>query len=227
MALTLQPFPQNVIAVIWDFDKTLIPGYMQKPLFEHFGTNELEFWGEVNRLPAFYAAHGHPLFPTDIGYLSHVLTYVREGLFDGLSNSLLLKLGAKLEFFNGLPDFFDGLKKHIEEEPRFKQRDIKLEHYIVSTGLSQMIRGSAIHEHVDGVWGCELLGTTAPPRFELDPDVNPPPNADAPLTSIAYAIDNTTKTRAIFEINKGVNRHPQIDVNSLMPHEARRVPSIT
>jgi len=123
-----------------------------------------------------------------------------------------------------LPDFFDVLKRRIEDEPRFKQRDIKLEHYVVSTGLSQMIRGSAIHEHVDGVWGCELLGVTAPPHFKLKPEVTPTPDPDAPLTSIAYAIDNTTKTRAIFEINKGVNRHPQIDVNSLMPHEARRVP---
>ena len=34
------------------------------------------------------------------------------------------------------------------------------------------------------------------------------------LSSIAYAIDNTTKTRAVFEINKGVNKHREIDVNA-------------
>ena len=42
-----QLFLQNIIAFIWDFDKTLIPGYMQAPLFEHYKVNPKTFWKEV------------------------------------------------------------------------------------------------------------------------------------------------------------------------------------
>ena len=49
---------QNVVACVWDFDKTLIPGYMQKPLFEHFNVDENVFWSEVNQLPELYSARG-------------------------------------------------------------------------------------------------------------------------------------------------------------------------
>ena len=48
------PFEQNVIAVIWDFDKTLIPGNMQKPIFEHYNIRERDFWAENNQLPEKY-----------------------------------------------------------------------------------------------------------------------------------------------------------------------------
>jgi hypothetical protein len=215
-------FLQNVIAVIWDFDKTLIPGYMQVPIFERYDVDGPTFWKEVNALPAFYKEHGHPLFPNDIGYLSHVLTYIREGIFDGLSNSGLRELGQKIEFFPGLPDFFGEMKRNIEDNPEYRKCDITLEHYVVSTGLRQMILGSAIAPHVEDVWACELLGINAPPGLQSDTAATPA--EDAPLISIAYAIDNTTKTRAIFEINKGVNRHPEIDVNAKMEPEARRVP---
>ena len=44
----------NVIAVIWDFDKTLMPGYMQDPIFKHFNVNPIDFWKEVNELPQKY-----------------------------------------------------------------------------------------------------------------------------------------------------------------------------
>jgi hypothetical protein len=37
-------FTQNTIAVIWDFDKTLSPTYMQAPLFARYGVNEKDFW---------------------------------------------------------------------------------------------------------------------------------------------------------------------------------------
>ena len=42
-------FTQNTIALIWDFDKTLIPEYMQTPLFRRFGVDEPLFWQETNR----------------------------------------------------------------------------------------------------------------------------------------------------------------------------------
>jgi hypothetical protein len=217
-------FPQKVIAMIWDFDKTLIPGYMQDPLFRRFGVDAATFWAEVNALPDFYREHGYPLFPKDTGYLSHMLTYVREERFDGLTNAMLREFGRELEFFPGLPDFFPRIKALIEENDRFARHEITVEHYVVSTGLRQTILGSAIEPYVDGVWACEFLGMTARAGFLETPPEREDPQA-AVLRDVAYAIDNTTKTRAVFEINKGVNKHPdRITVNDTMAREHRRVP---
>lgn len=41
----------NIIAVIWDCDKTLIDGYMQDPIFEDYNINSSEFWQKVNAKP--------------------------------------------------------------------------------------------------------------------------------------------------------------------------------
>ena len=40
-------FSQNIVALVWDFDKTLIPGYMQEPMFRHYDVDADEFWAEV------------------------------------------------------------------------------------------------------------------------------------------------------------------------------------
>lgn len=63
---------------------------------------------------------------------------------------------------------------------------------------------------VDGIWGCELLET---PDEEGNPVIG----------EVLYTIDNTTKTRAIFEINKGIGKIDGIEVNSKIPEENRRV----
>ena len=42
----------NIIAIIWEFDKTLISNYMQTPMFEENGINATDFWKEVNDFPA-------------------------------------------------------------------------------------------------------------------------------------------------------------------------------
>ena len=45
---------QNIIAIIWDFDKTLVDGYMQDPIFREYGVDASAFWKEVNALPQKY-----------------------------------------------------------------------------------------------------------------------------------------------------------------------------
>lgn len=204
-------FTQTIIAVVWDFDKTLIPGYMQRPLFEHYGVDEGAFWREVNELSRIYRQRGSEQVSGEMNYLNHVLTYVRRGLFADLTNERLGELGGRLEFYPGLPEFFGELKDTVEREARYAHHDITLEHYVVSTGFTRTIRGSAIAPFLEGVWGCEFVE-------DLD--------SDSPtIAQIGYVLDNTTKTRAVFEINKGVNKHPeQIDVNAAVPESERRIP---
>ena len=84
-------FRQNVLAVVWDFDKTLISHYMQDPLFEAYGVDGPRFWTEVNALPALYRKRGVPVNPETI-YLNHLLAYVRAGRFPGLTNARLREL---------------------------------------------------------------------------------------------------------------------------------------
>ncbi|MDH3453269.1 MAG: haloacid dehalogenase-like hydrolase [Gammaproteobacteria bacterium] len=204
-------FSQNIIALVWDFDKTLIPGYMQEPLFRHYGVDAAAFWAEVNELPAEYLRRGVELTVSEILYLNHILDYTRRGIFAGLNNARLRAFGAELEFYPGLPEFFTELKQTVAAEERYAGYDITLEHYVVSTGLRQMILGSAIAGHLDGVWGCELLEDEH--------------EGQRLVSQLGYVLDNTTKTRAVFEINKGVNKHPgAIDVNAQMADSDRRVP---
>ena len=67
-------FLQNVIALVWDFDRTLIPGYMQGPLFARFRVEEAAFWREVNALPEYYQRRGLTLVSKDTLYLDHIIT---------------------------------------------------------------------------------------------------------------------------------------------------------
>ena len=90
-----------------------------------------------------------------------------------------------------------------------KEFNVRVEHYIVSTGFAEVIRGSALAPLVEGIWGCELIDSEG--------------DAEPVINEIAYTIDNTTKTRAIFEINKGVNKKNGAGLNAKMSDGQRRV----
>lgn len=213
---------QNIVACVWDFDKTLIPGYMQTPLFRHFGVPEKQFWQEVNQLPDYYRRHGQRVASETV-YLNHLLTYVRHGHLQGLNNRLLRDLGSQLSFYQGLPEFFQTLKETVRSRPEFIKHDIELEHYIISTGLAEMIRGSAIASQVENIYGCELVENPPPPGFMQQPELTLDPT-QSEVNQIGVMVDNTIKTRFIFEINKGTNKNPGIDVNAKIAPEDRRVP---
>jgi hypothetical protein len=72
-------FLRTTVAIIWDFDTTLIPGYMQDPLFRRFGVDASQFWREANALPQFYRQHGATRASMDTLYLNHILAYVKAG----------------------------------------------------------------------------------------------------------------------------------------------------
>jgi hypothetical protein len=127
-----------------------------------------------------------------------------------------------MSFYEGMPDFLELVRKSIESEPRFADHQIRVEHYIVSTGLRQMILGSAVAPFIDDVWACEFTELVAPPGYRQHQGQLFSP--DGEIRQLIYTIDNTTKTRALFEINKGTNKNSGIDVNAKMAREDRRVP---
>ncbi len=221
--------------MVWDCDKTLISSYMQEPLFRHFDVDGKKFWQEVNGLKAYYGKQGISV-NSDTSYLNHILTYVKSGLFKGLNNALLREFGKELKFYPGLPQFFGEVKSLINDDEKYKAFDIRLEHYVVSTGFAETIRGSAIAPFVDGIYGCEFIESPAQPGYLESFESGDVPSAAAGISNaatptaseisqIASALDNTSKTRYLFEINKGSNKYPEtIDVNSSIARESRRVP---
>lgn len=203
-------FAGHVIALIWDFDQTLIPGYMQAPLLKRFGIAEGPFWTEVNSLPAVYRRQGVHRVNEDTVYLNSILDHVRSGRMPGLSNALLRELGQSIAFHPGVQEFLAASTEMVAQDPLCKKHGIVLEHCVVSAGLREMILGSAIAPLLKDIYGCEFTQRETPQGPEID--------------RVAYVIDNTTKTRAIFEINKGTNIDPKVGVNDAIDPELRRVP---
>ena len=117
---------------------------------------------------------------------------------------------AKQKYYHGVPEIFKNLQRVVEENPKYREYNIKVEHYIVSTGMSAIIKGSAVMPYVEAIWGCDLIEGLDAEKHKI-------------ISEVGYTIDNTTKTRALFEINKGVPQHPEIDVNAKMSDALRRV----
>ena len=83
-----------------------------------------------------------------------MLALVLAGPLGGLNNKILFECGADIKFYPGLPEFFDQAKTYAREKPEYVKHEITVEHYIVSTGIAPMVRGSAIAPHIDGVFAC-------------------------------------------------------------------------
>jgi len=199
------PAPQNVLAVVYDFDQTLIPYFMQRVLFEKYHVNEKRFWDDNDTEIARVRERGINV-EEEFAYMNTVLRYVEQGRFPGLSNQILKDLGKRLEFYPGLPDFLPRIKSEIEDDPRYQSAGITLEHYVISTGFGETIRGSAVGPYLNGVFGAEFS------------------ERDGIVHYIARAIGFMKKTQYLHLINKGANVNLSIGVNDVVPKEERRIP---
>jgi hypothetical protein len=117
---------QNIIAVVYDFDHTLSPHYMQDhTILRQAGIDPAEFWPSCTKL---IKDKG---YDQELAYMRRMLDY--EAI-RSLSNQDLQKMGGQLTFFPGVPDFFGELNA-VVADPRYQEWDIHLEHYVVSSGL--------------------------------------------------------------------------------------------
>lgn len=198
----------NIIAVIWDCDKTLIDGYMQDPIFKDFGIDGSDFWNEMNAEKQKIKDSGVRV-NDDIFAINYIIKCARSGRFKGLNNQRLSEYGKKQKFYPGIPEFLEITKKMVSENDDYASHGISLEHYVISTGFAQIIRGSSLVPSLSGIWGCEVL----------DEEIS----GDSVMSELVYTIDNTSKTRALYEINKGTDKIDGVEVNSAISSELRRV----
>jgi hypothetical protein len=210
-------YTQTIIAMVWDFDKTLIKGYSQTPLFDAYGIDANTFWAEVNELQTLYEERDL-LVGADTAYLNHILTYVAAGKFAGLTNSKLVDLGKQIEMSAGIPDFLSHITEKVAANDRYSHHGITVEHYVVSTGIRHLIEGSPVGPLVVRIWANEFIDQPPPPgylaaghKFEEE---------EGEIAQIGYMVDNTSKTRSVFEINKG----PDVAVNARIDESDRRIP---
>jgi len=188
--------PQTTIGIIYDYDQTLSPNYMQdEVLFPHFGINPGQFWKKSRELVDQQGYDG------ELAYLKAMLDYLA---MDRPTNDELRRLGANLRFYQGLPEMFAEMNAILTDQHRLL--GIKIEHYIVSSGLKALLDGSKLAPFVKKIFGCE---------FGED--------NDGRITFPKRVISHTTKTQYIFRINKGM-LEPNEDVNDHMAPELRPIP---
>ncbi|MGB0911361.1 MAG: HAD family hydrolase, partial [Nitrospirales bacterium] len=188
--------PHNIIAIVYDFDHTLSPHYMQDhTILRHAGIDPKEFWPSCTAL---IEAKG---YDQELAYMKRLLEH--EAI-RALSNKDLEKMGADLTFFPGIPDCFEELNALFSPQ-EYEELGIRLEHYVVSSGLKAILDGSHIAQYVKAIFGCE---------FDED---------DGHISFPKRTISHTQKTQFLFRVNKGLLDMDQ-DVNDHMPEEMRRVP---
>ena len=199
----------NIIAVIWDFDRTLVDGYMQDPIFKKFGIDSSKFWSDMEAAKEECAKRAYRV-NKDTYYVNYFIRCAHDGTLQGLNNAMLKEAGSEQKFYPGVEQLLKTIKETFKDDPEYSEYGIQAENYIVSTGFAETIRGTSLMPWIDGIWGCELLD-------------GPDGHGGTVINEMVYTIDNTTKTRALFEINKGIGKVPDIDVNSQIEKSMRRV----
>lgn len=193
----------SIIAIIFDFDDTLGPDSISFML-EKYDIEPQEFWDETTEQVKIG-------WDPPQAYMYRILQYVREGKINDLTSEKLKEIGGQMPLFKGLPDAFEEFQKLSWRVAKLKEARIGLEFYIISGGLEEMIRGTAVTKYMNGIFGC---------NFDYDSSTKLP-------CAIKSTVSFTEKTRFVFAINKGISeetaRADPYRVNDSISDAKRRI----
>ena len=184
-----------IIALLYDFDRTLCTQDMQNYTFiPSLGYTPAQFWQKANT----FGWENHM-----DGLLAYMYTMIEECRAQGitLDREYLRRCGEAIELFPGVKEWFARINAFGEEQ------GVTVEHYVLSSGLTEIIAGSGIAHEFKKVYACEFFyrnGKACWPKLD---------------------VNFTNKTQFVYRINKGV-----LDVaedralNASMPDDSKRVP---
>ena len=184
-----------IAALVYDYDHTLSPRDMQEYGFlPGLGVDPGEFWASCRE-----AAIRHQMDGV-LAYMYRMQQVARGRL--RLTREALMAQGEHIAFFPGVETWFERIGE------LGKRAGVEVEHYIISSGLKEIIEGSRIARHFKAVFAASYVYDEAG-------------EAAWPATAVNY----TSKTQYLFRINKGIlDVTNDKDLNAFTPEPMRRVP---
>lgn len=185
-----------VVALMYDFDKTLCTKDMQ----------EYSFIPKINMEPSVFWSESNALSESQkmdriLAYM-HLMLKKANAADKPVHREDFVALGRDLQFFPGVEEWFSRINQIGED------LQINIEHYIISSGLREIIEGSSIFEHFREVFACEFF-------YNVNNVACWPKNV----------VNYTTKTQFLFRINKGVlDISNDDDLNKYTPDDERPIP---
>ena len=185
-----------IIAFLYDFDKTLCTTDMEDYAFiPSLGFTPSEFWGKANEFGWQNRMDG---------LLAYMYTMIQECAAQGikLDRPFLNRCGQSIQLFPGVRDWFARINAFGES------LGIQVEHYVISSGLREIIEGSGIAHEFKQIYACEFYYNE---------------NGDACWPKLD--VNFTNKTQFVYRINKGIlDVSRDKELNDSMPDDSKRVP---
>jgi len=183
------------MAICYDFDKTLSPDDMQTfTLIPSLGMEKNEFWKLSNSLAK------DNLMDNNLAWMYELISFSkaqRQPIQKGYFN----KIGQDIPLYKGVVGWFDRVNEYG------RKKGIIIEHYIISSGLKEIIEGSSIADKFKRIYASSYL-------YSVDGIAEWP----------AQAINYTNKTQYIFRIAKGIFEEYDERVNDSMQDSELYVP---
>lgn len=185
-----------IVAIMYDFDRTLCTKDMQDYSFiPSLGMTENEFWQFANSL-------GQNEHMDSILAYMYAMVKISKDKNIPLLRKNLVDMGKNVELFNGVKDWFGRINTFG------KKYGMQVEHYVISSGMKEIIEGTSISGSFKSIFACEFL-------------YDEYGNGVWPKTDVNY----TNKTQFVYRINKGVlDIANDNDLNRSMPDDSKRVP---
>ncbi len=183
-----------IIAIMYDFDKTLCTRDMQEYTFiPSVGMQPHEFWEYAGKIS------GKEGMDNILAYMYCMIETAKKA-GNPVTREALVQCGKHVEYHPGVEDWFERINSYG------KEAGVQIEHYVLSSGLKEIIEGTTIAQYFKRIYACEFLYRDG--------------QAIWPKTSVNY----TNKTQFVYRINKGIlDISNDKDLNRSLPDSERRV----